>query len=97
MGRPSKYSPELHERAVRMVFEHAPEYPSQFAAMRSIAAKVGGASRRKRPTRLRSRDTGSSPTHGDRRVGVRRQPYRPEPRFSASRNASGSAGLRSTL
>jgi transposase len=24
-----------------MVFEHAPEYPSQFAAIRSIAAKVG--------------------------------------------------------
>lgn len=41
MGRPSKYSPELRERAVRMVFEHAPEYPSQFAAIRSIAAKVG--------------------------------------------------------
>jgi transposase len=41
MGRPSKYSPELRERAVRMVFEHAPEYSSQFAAIRSIAAKVG--------------------------------------------------------
>lgn len=41
MGRPSKYSPELRERAVRMVFEHTPEYPSQFAAIRSIGAKVG--------------------------------------------------------
>ena len=29
MGRPSKYAPELRERAVRMVFEHAGEYPSQ--------------------------------------------------------------------
>jgi len=26
MARPSKYSPELRERAVRMVFEHAPDH-----------------------------------------------------------------------
>ena len=38
MPRPSKYSPELRERAVRMVHEHAAEYPSQWAAMRSVAA-----------------------------------------------------------
>ncbi len=41
MPRPSKYSPELRERAVRMVFDHAGEYPSQWAAMRSIAEKFG--------------------------------------------------------
>ena len=41
MGRPSKYSPEVRERAVRMVFEHAPEHPSQWAAIRSIAGKLG--------------------------------------------------------
>ena len=41
MGRPSKYSPELRERAVRMVFEHTPEHASQWAAMRSIAEKLG--------------------------------------------------------
>ncbi len=41
MPRPSKYSPELRERAVRMVFDHAGEYPSQWAAMRSIAEKLG--------------------------------------------------------
>ena len=29
MPRPSKYSPELRERAVRMVFDHAHEHPSQ--------------------------------------------------------------------
>ena len=40
MGRPSKYSPELRERAVRMVQEHAHEYPSQWAAIRSIAEKL---------------------------------------------------------
>ena len=41
MGRRSKYAPELHERAVRMVFEHTSEYPSQWAAIRSVAEKIG--------------------------------------------------------
>ena len=41
MPRPSKHSPELRERAVRMVHEHAAEYPSQWAAMRSVAEKLG--------------------------------------------------------
>ena len=41
MGRRSKYAPELRERAVRMVFEHTSEYPSQWAAIRSVAEKIG--------------------------------------------------------
>jgi transposase-like protein len=41
MPRPSKYSPELRERAVRMVFDHAHEYASQWATMRSVADKLG--------------------------------------------------------
>ena len=41
MGRPSKHSPELRERAVRMVFEHTPEHPSQWAAIRSVGEKLG--------------------------------------------------------
>jgi transposase len=40
MGR-SKYPPELRERAVRMVQEHANAYPSQWAAVRSVADKLG--------------------------------------------------------
>jgi len=40
MGRPSKYPQELRERAVRMVFEHASEHPSQWATIRSVAEKL---------------------------------------------------------
>ena len=36
-----KFSPEVRERAVRMVGEHGPENASQWAAIVSIAAKIG--------------------------------------------------------
>ena len=36
-----KFSPEVRERAVRMVLDHAGDYPSQWAAIASIAAKFG--------------------------------------------------------
>jgi transposase len=38
-GRPP-YPPEVRERAVRMVFEHQGEYPSQWKAIESISAKL---------------------------------------------------------
>lgn len=37
----SKFSPEVRERAVRMVFEQRAEYESQWAAIESIASKIG--------------------------------------------------------
>lgn len=36
-----KFSPEVRERAVRMVFEHQAEHASQWAAVVSIAGKIG--------------------------------------------------------
>jgi transposase-like protein len=41
MNKSARYSPEVRERAVRLVFEHQEEYPSQWAAMESIAPKIG--------------------------------------------------------
>ena len=38
--RPGKYPDEVRERAVRMVFEHQHEYPSQWKAIQSIAGKL---------------------------------------------------------
>ncbi len=40
MTRRTKYSPELRERAVALVFEQVGEYRSQWEAICSIAAKV---------------------------------------------------------
>ena len=37
----NKFSPEVRERAVRMVLEHAGDYPTRWAAAVSIAAKIG--------------------------------------------------------
>jgi transposase-like protein len=41
MSKANRYSPEVRERAVRMVLEHEREYPSQWQAICSIASKIG--------------------------------------------------------
>jgi transposase len=41
MGRLIKYSDELRDRAVRMVAEVRPQYPSQWAAITAVAGRLG--------------------------------------------------------
>lgn len=41
MRKPNRYSPEVRERAVRMVFDHESDHESQWKAIRSIADKIG--------------------------------------------------------
>jgi transposase len=41
MARPSKYPTELRERAVRLVIEVRGDHPSESAAIKSVAAKLG--------------------------------------------------------
>ena len=59
---PKKFSPEVRERAVRMVFEHQDEYESQWAAMASIAEKIGCTTESLRKwVRQAERDQGRKP------------------------------------
>ncbi len=41
MNKSNKFSPEVRERAVRMVQEHRGDYPSLWATVESIAPKIG--------------------------------------------------------
>lgn len=41
MSKQKRYSPEVRERAVRMVLDHQSDYASQWQAVVSIAAKFG--------------------------------------------------------
>ena len=62
MNTTKRYSPEVRERAVRMVLEHERDYPSQWAAIGSIAQKIGCTAETLRKwVRQAERDTGRRP------------------------------------
>ena len=62
MRKSPKFSPELAERGVRMVFEAKDQYPSQWAAIESIAQKLGcSAESLRRWVRQAERDQGVRP------------------------------------
>ena len=44
MNRQTKYPPELREQAIRMIYEQREHHESEWAAIESVAKKIGGAS-----------------------------------------------------
>ncbi len=62
MRKSTKFSPEVIERAVRMVEEHQGQHESQWAAIVSIAAKIGCTSETlRRWVRRHETDAGQRP------------------------------------
>ncbi|MBU1228247.1 MAG: transposase [Actinobacteria bacterium] len=62
MRKSIRYSAEVRERAVRMVFEHQDEHESQWAAIVSIATKIGCTAETLRKwVRQAERDSGKRP------------------------------------
>ncbi len=62
MGRPSRLSPEVRERAVRMVEEHREAHASAWAVLQSVAPKLGCTAETRRTwVRQAQRDAGHRP------------------------------------
>ena len=62
MGRQSKFAPEVRERAVGLVREARPSHDSEWAAIVSVAEKIGCTPETLRKwTRQRQRDAGQRP------------------------------------
>ena len=79
MAKQRQFSPEVRERAVRLVQEHRAEYESQWAAIRSIAGKIGCSAEALRNwVRRAERDTGGqrpgrTPEEGERLKALERE------------------------
>ena len=70
MRKSPKFSPEVVDRAVRMVFDAKDQYPSQWAAIESISSKIGcTAETLRRWVRQGERDNGTreGPTTAEQR------------------------------
>jgi|SRR6185312_1464444 len=62
MGKLTRFSPEVRERAVRLVQEQTTEHMSQWGAVRSVAEKIGCTKETlRRWVRQAERDTGQRP------------------------------------
>jgi transposase len=62
MAKRTRFSPEVRERAVRLVREHQADYETQWGAISSIASKIGCAAETLRQWVRRSeRDSGQRP------------------------------------
>ncbi len=83
-----KFSPEVKERAVRLYRESLPDHPSEWAAMKSIASKVGCTSETLRKwVRQAERDSG-------RRAGPTTRPEADAARWRSAKEVDPRVGMR---
>ena len=62
MNKLTRFAPEVRQRAVRLLWEHEGEYPSRWAAIKSLAEKIGCSPETLRAwARQAERDAGTAP------------------------------------